>query len=172
MIRRLTKADVKKVRPWLHKLYQDDPETGGDADTLMSEDRMKQLAQENAELWVCVEGGKPIGVLYSPGASKDVVLETGETVSVNLFNLLAVDYQLYQVSPQDTARIAGELTLFAANDLTAHSRAQEYIYVIGPTKSRGASWCRDYLKMKECRRGNQSHFWMLFKDIWARLENL
>lgn len=167
MIRRLTEADVKTVQPWLKNVYQEDPETGGNPDVLMSQDKMKQIAQEDGEFWVCIENGEPVGVLVSSGVGQQE-LEKGKAVFFNVFCLLAIDYALYQVSRGEATRVARELTLAAADDLTARGDAKEYIYVYGPTDSRGASWCR-LLKMEEtARKGGTSTFLLPFKEIWER----
>lgn len=168
MIRRLAEADATKVRIFLKRTFEDDPEAGGNTDSVWSTDHLKQVAQEDGPtiLWVCIEGGQTVGILSYRGQGKRE-LDNGKRVTFNAFDLLAVDYSLYQVNRREAIRIARELTLFAADDLTASGEAADYIYVFGPTDSRGSSWCR-LLGMKEEAMGNQSHFLLEFKLIWER----
>lgn len=163
MIRRLEEADVRELCSFLSKLSQEDPDSGMVG--APSEDLLASQIGMGLKSWVAFEGKKLLAVL---GPEMRGVREVGgEVRTFSLYNRLAVDHALYSLSPLDTLAIARDLTLAAADDTQAAGNPPDDIYVIGPTNSRGASWCR-LLGMKETAKGKTSEFWLEFKLIWER----
>jgi len=162
MIRRASPQDAKAIVPFLKRVFTDDLETGGHPEQ-QSKDWWSQ-ATEGENVWLAVEKGKVVGVL-GPGLkmTHDSV-EHGVRICT-LFTLLVVDDSLYKAQRSEAIRVARELTLGAADDLRDSGRMTEYIFVYGPTNSRGASWAR-LLGMKEKVGTTHSEFWLPFKDIW------
>lgn len=165
-IRRLTRADAKKVATWLKKTYEDDVLSGGDP-SVPSADSIELWADRGAT-WVCIESHKLIGLLHAVG--QGTMLAGDKTFTFTLFNLLAVDYALYTTSKQQAIEVASQLTIGAADDIRDHDRMTDLIRVIGPKDSRGASWSR-LLGMSEITHKGSYGEWLLpFKLIWERVE--
>lgn len=171
MIRRLEQTDAQTVHDFLVKLYAEDPDTGGLAP--MPVHRIENHADKGDDFYVAIEDGKLVGLLagHGRGHRQSAAAISAEAETFTLFDLLAIDHELYKGSRKEALRIAGELTLFAADDLRDSDKMTDYIYVRGPTVSRGASWCR-LLKMEETQRDDTSEFWLPFKDIWDRVKGI
>lgn len=167
IVRRLTEADAGKAASWLKKLYQDDPESGGNPD-IVSSDSIEMWAERELT-WVCVEGSSSLGIIHSAG--QGIMLEGDKLSTFTLFTILAVDFGLYSASKEQAIEVSKQLTLAAMNDLRDSGRMTDFIRVIGPKDSRGASWTRDYLKFEEIpTKGNYGEWRLPFNLIWERIE--
>ena len=164
MIRRVKRTDAKNVSAFLRKVFAEDSASGGDP-AIQTEDAVAARC-EVADVWVCIEGGKVVGVLQ--GFRGGHIEIGGKPYTFNYFNLLAVDYLLYTTSRSEAIRVARELNKGAADDLRDNGGMADLIVVEGPTGSRGASWCR-LLRMSEDFKGDWSWFILPFKTIWDRL---
>jgi len=167
MIRRITKADATQVATFLRNTFRDDVLSGGNPNWWTA-DMMRAAADRGVVWWVAIEGGKPVGVLAGEHGNA-FFTEGGVTYECNYFSLLAVSPALYQASKAEARRVARELTVAAANDLRDSGLMKEMLWIMGPTQSRGASWCRE-LGMAETVHQGYSEFRLPFRDIWDRAQ--
>jgi len=160
MIRRLTITDAKALNLFLDRNFRADVLSGG-TDAPPEEALKAQVAI--APTWVYDDAGI-VGVL-GPAMFGERLVDGVKRAFV-WFNRLVVDYAIYGTSRDQALQIARDLTLAAADDILAE-RPVDDILVVGPTDSRGASFCR-LLKFTETLNGNESHFECPFKEIWDR----
>lgn len=163
-IRRLRETDAQRVRDFLANLFQQDLETGG-IDAPLVDFLIAQI-RGGLATWVCIEGGKLLGIL-GPAMAGSRAMPEGNMKTFVHFNRLAVDHTLYKTSKSEAIRVARELTVAAADDIQASGKLPDGILVTGPTASRGASWCR-LLGFEEQMHGDESRFWLPFNLIWER----
>jgi len=163
-IQRLAEKDALPVYAFLDKLFKEDPESGTGAG--LSLDTLSTQARENVRTWTATSEGKVVGIL-GPEARGVRFMPDGKERTYHYFNLLAVDYTLYSKSVKDAIQVARELTLTAADDIRDAVALLDDICVVGPTNSRGASWCR-LLGFKEIQDKDRSEFWLDTNLIWER----
>lgn len=162
-VRRLAEADCQKLHDFLAVLVVEDPASG--MVEAHDKDFLEAQVKDGIRSWVALDGTKLVGILGPEGRGEREV--DGKARTFCLFCRLAVDHTLYTTSQADAVAISKALTLAAADDIQA-SDPPDDIRVIGPANSRGASWCRNYLKMTETKMGGTSEFICPFEEIWDR----
>jgi len=157
MIRRMVEADALRAKDFLEANYLAPHE---DAHRPV-EDALKHMLRSGQDLWVLDDSGTVRGVLQGDGRNCTVDWN-GRVWTANRFTVLVVQYD---AMPVERGVMARDLTLFAADDLRDNGGMQEIIWVWGHKDSRGAQWARR-LGMEEVPDGDNSNFYLPFKDIW------
>ena len=166
MIRRMLSADAEAIRGFLDSTFKADPTVG---DAVAPSKDFLATQTEKAPTWLSEEGGKVVGVLGPAWFGEHII--DGKARTFVYFDRLVVDYDVYLGSQAEAARIAGELTLTAADDIQAE-RPPDDIKVHGLKDSRGGHWC-EVLGMKVIEENGPYCTWLLaFKDIWDSVKRM
>ena len=163
-IKRLHEADAGVAHAFLSKLFKEDPETGGEG--APTADFLAAQVNDGLASWLAFDGSKLLGVL-GPRQGGIRVMPDGGKRTFHHYNRLAVDYGLYKESRGSALDIALKLTVAAADDAKKAGELPDDIRAVGPTNSRGSSFCR-LLGFEEIRRGRESEFWLETELIWER----